>query len=153
MSVIINCRQWTALFRHCFWKDHTQQHRDYRQWSTLFRHFFWKDHTQQHRDYRQWSTLFNCWFRECLQTKGSKICHIWIPRSSVERRIFRHRTYSNERRKFQAWIHYTYKWLGLRCLTPTIFELYRGGQFYWWRKPECQEKTVDLSQVTDKFIA
>jgi len=45
-------------------------------------------------------------------------------------------------------------WLVVWCLTPlsTIFQLYRGGQFYWWRKPEYPEKTIDLSQVIQHYF-
>ena len=33
----------------------------------------------------------------------------------------------------------------------TIFQLYRDGQVYWWRKPEYPENTTDMSHVTDKL--
>ena len=40
---------------------------------------------------------------------------------------------------------------GYGYCVSTIFQLYRGGEFYWWRKTEYPEKTTDLSEVTDKL--
>jgi hypothetical protein len=43
--------------------------------------------------------------------------------------------------------------LFLCCFTPlsTIFQLYRGGQFYWWRKPEYQEKPKSLLKARNNI--
>ena len=32
-----------------------------------------------------------------------------------------------------------------------FLHLYRGSQFYWWRKPKFPDKTADPQQVTDKL--
>ena len=49
--------------------------------------------------------------------------------------------------------YYVLQGLCILCLTPlsTIFQLYRGSQFYGWRKLEYPLKTTDLPQVTDKL--
>ena len=41
--------------------------------------------------------------------------------------------------------------LVLQAILKNVFQLYRGGQFNWWRKPKYPEKTTDLSQITHKL--
>jgi len=45
-------------------------------------------------------------------------------------------------------LYWTPEWQIIYLFCFNNIQLYHGGQFYWWRKPE---KTNNLSQVTDKL--
>jgi len=65
--------------------------------------------------------------------------------------------YLNQLEKnFQEVVSIFYKFMGLvlwyLMALSTLFQLYCGSQFSWWRKLEYLEKTTDLPQVTDHIM-
>jgi len=61
---------------------------------------------------------------------------------------------TDDKRKVMAKAHRTFLMVDLWCLMPllTIFQLYHGGQFYWWRKPEYLEKLLTCRKSVTNFI-
>jgi hypothetical protein len=117
-----------------------------------------------HLNRPSWSWSYGCWIYNYLYNQCLSPLKFWVQILFIARwtRIKTMGSFSlflvsrsirHDMDAPFASTHTSFKWFGLWCLTPllTIFELYRGGQSYWWRKSEYPEKTSDLSQVADKL--
>jgi hypothetical protein len=58
----------------------------------------------------------------------------------------------NPQNSMQEYKWHTFQYYLLPIDSSTKFQLFRGCQFYWWRKLEYSEKIADLLLVTDKML-
>jgi hypothetical protein len=99
------------------------------QWLVDFQTDLYRYHFLIERLYGSW--IYNYLCNQCLSPLT-----LWI-------RIPLSTWYNIMWYKVSQWM-----WLCFMSLS-TIFQLYCGSQFYWWRKLEYQEKTTNLPTFTD----
>ena len=63
--------------------------------------------------------------------------------------------YTHKLHKYDSYQFERIVGLGLMCLThiSTIFQLYHGGQLYWWKKSLFPYKTTDLPQLKLSYLS
>ena len=67
--------------------------------------------------------------------------HLLAPKPILEKKMYSNKFFHN---------FYLSKLVSMKTALSTKFQLYRSGQFYWWRKPNTLRKP-DMPQVTYKL--